>query len=675
MKLSIFSSWFSIFPRSRIKRQPTERDTSLMPPMSAEHEQKSSQIGIPTPEPAVKAPDAEMSLASQHRVQNPPIANAESQIMRETQRTNPGAYATAEYEQQYEDLLDAMVMIVDDEPTTIEILQTFLEDTGYRHFVTTSQSTGAMELLEKENPAVVLTDLNMPDVTGFDILSAMRRHSEFQHIPAIVLTSSDDAETKLTALRLGATDFLSKPVDPSELALRLRNTLAAKAYQDRLASYDALTGLPNRRTFMDRLDMALQGTQRDNKIGDVLYLNLDRFKQINDTLGHSAGDTLLKTLSQQLEQCISSIYSLGIRDREHARDNLFRIGGDEFAVLLPKINLPMHADQVARRILEVLSRPIHLENHELFVIFSISIAVFPNDGQDSETLLKHVDIATHHTKQRGGNIYEFYTSEMNAQNLERLSLENHLRKALDRNELLLHYQPKVDIKTGQIIGAEALLRWRHPELGMISPSTFIPLAEDIGMIIPLGEWVLHTACQQNKAWQALGFRPLCIAVNVSSQQFRDSKFIRTIFRALASSGLAPQYLILELTENLIMENARENIEVLHKLTSTGVKLSVDDFGTGYSSLSYLQQFPLDALKIDRSFVSAIQAEADDAPIVTAIIAMAHSLGLTVTGEGVDNKHQLAFLRARDCDDYQGYLFSQPVTEDEFTTLLTQMAKN
>ena len=582
-----------------------------------------------------------------------------------------GAGTALEYDDHDQGLMDATVMIIDDELTTLEILQAFLEDAGYRQFVTTSEATHALELLESEHPDVVLTDLNMPEVSGFDILAAMRAHSEFRHIPAIVLTSSDDSATKLKALQLGASDFLAKPVDPSELALRLRNTLAAKAYQDRLAFYDPLTELPNRRTFMDRLDMALRQAIRNHRIGAVLHVNLDRFKQINDTLGHRAGDTLLKAVSQRLEHCIRNCDSSARLNRNSPEAKLSRISGDEFTVLLPEIRRPLNADHVARRILETIGQPLHVENHELFVTASIGIAVFPNDGEDMETLLKHVDITTNHAKQRGGNTHESYSREMNARGLERLSLESQLRKALERDELRLYYQPKVDVQTDQIVGAEALVRWQHPEFGLLSPGDFIPLAEDVGLIAPLGEWVLNAVCQQSKAWQSLGLQPLCISLNVSGQQFRDPRLVRTILRALASSGLAPQYIKLELTESVIMENAKENVDALHEIKRMGGKLSIDDFGTGYSSLSYLEQFPLDELKIDRSFITAIQAETDDAPIVTAIIAMAHSLGLTVVVEGVESKEQLAFLRKRNCDEYQGYLFSKPLPAGEFASLLQQ----
>ena len=299
----------------------------------------------------------------------------------------------------------------------------------------------------------------------------------------------------------------------------------------------------------------------------------------------------------------------------------------------------------------------------------LGIGVFPNDGEDIDTLLKHTGIAMHHAKRRGKNTYDFYSKEMNTRSVERLSLETELRKALSGNELLLHYQPKTDIRTGRITGMEALLRWQHPERGWISPVEFIPLAEEIGFITPLGEWVLHTACTQIKAWQSAGLAAQCMAVNVSSHQFRHGEFIGVLKEALGSSGLDPKHLALELTENVIMENEGENIEALHQIKEMGVKLSVDDFGTGYSSLSYLRRLPLDELKIDRSFITEVDSNEDDASIVAAILAMARRLGLTVVAEGVETEQQLAYLRAEGCQEYQGYLFSKPVPADELAALL------
>jgi diguanylate cyclase len=571
-----------------------------------------------------------------------------------------------EYTDYYQALRHATVMMVDDEPTTIDILQAFLENEGYRRFVTTSESSRAMELVASENPDAVLLDLHMPKVTGFDILALLRGDSRYRHIPVIVLTSSNDSETKLRALQLGATDFLAKPVDPSELALRLRNTLAAKAYQDRLTYYDALTGLPNRRMFMDQLIWSLRCAKRDGAGVAILHIDLDHFQKINDTLGHGTGDNLLIAVAQRLLQCVPAYNIASAGNVDESQPILSRVGGDEFNVLLPEV---ARIETVAEAILTAMKEPFQVDGREVFITPSIGIAVFPSDGEATDTLLKHAGVALNQAKQHGRNTYEFYSANMNARALERLSMENQLRRALDRDELLPVYQPKVDIKTGRVVGAEVLLRWYHPEHGLVSPVKFIPLAEETGLIVSFGEWVLHTACKQTKAWQSAGLGNIRIAVNVSARQFRDGRFIRTIGEVLESSRLEPQYLTLELTENTIMENAEENLNALHQIKSMGVRISVDDFGTGYSSLSYLKQLPLDELKIDRSFIGGIRSEADDAPIVTAIIAMAHSLGLIVVMEGIETKQQLIFSRDRGCDEYQGFLFSRPVTSNEFQTMM------
>ena len=570
------------------------------------------------------------------------------------------------YDDLYQALHEATVMMVDDEPTTIDVLQTFLETEGYKRFITTSESVHAMDLVASENPDVLLLDLNMPNVTGFDILARLRGDQRYRYTPVIVLTSATDSETKLKALQLGASDFLAKPVDPSELALRLRNTLAAKAYQDRLTFYDALTGLPNRRLFMDRLLWSLRCAKRDNGKGAVLHIDLDHFKKINDTLGHEIGDGLLIAVGARLLQLMPAA---GKEEGVESQTLLSRVGGDEFNVLLPEMRRIESAVEMGRSLLDALREPFRVNGSEVFISGSIGVAIFPNDGDNCDTLLKHAGVAMNQAKLHGRNTYEFYSTKMNARALERLSLENQLRRALERDELFAVYQPKVNIRTGQVLGSEVLLRWRHPEQGLISPVQFIPLAEETGLIVPFGEWVLATASKQNKFWQSAGFANIRVAVNVSPQQFRDGKFIQTLVNALEMSKLDPQYLTLEVTENTIMGNTQDNLNLLYEIKEMGVKLSVDDFGTGYSSLSYLKQLPLDELKIDRSFISGIRSETDDAPIVTAIVAMAHSLGLRVVMEGIESQYQLKFSRDSGCDEYQGFLFSRPVSSGEFETLL------
>jgi predicted signal transduction protein with EAL and GGDEF domain len=567
-------------------------------------------------------------------------------------------------------LMHATIMMVDDEPLTLEVLQVFLEEVGYRNFISINDSRQALPLLAETQPDVVLLDLVMPHVSGFDILNKLRSKPAFKYLPVIVLTSSTDADTKLKALEFGANDFLAKPVDPSELVLRLRNTLAAKVYQDSLAYFDGLTGLPNRKLFMQRTDAAVRHALNTQKVCAILYVDVDRFNELNDSLGLALGDEVLKQVAQRLEQTTRASDVIGRMDGDEGRLSVARTGGDEFSILLSDLAHYEDAARIAQRILTAMTVPIQISDHELFVTLSIGIAICPDDGDDRDTLLEHADVAMRYAKQRK-NTYQFYSKVLNAKSLERLSLVNHLRRAIDHGELKLAYQPKVDIKTGQVVGCEGLLRWLHPQLGMVPPQKFIPLAEESGSIIEIGEWVLYQACQQMLRWQMDGFDHLRLAINLSTQQFRHNDFSRTLGQALKSTGVNPQRLSLELTESMLMENAKENVEVMYRMKEMGVTLSIDDFGTGYSSLSYLKRFPLDELKIDRSFIIGIPTEDDDTLITTAIISLAHGLGLRVVAEGVEYPEQLDFLSQQGCDEYQGYLFSKPLFNDEFVALLQQ----
>lgn len=569
---------------------------------------------------------------------------------------------------------NARVMIVDDDQTVIDLVRLFLEKAGYLHFITTTDPTAAFNIILDQHPDVILLDIKMPKVDGFDILIRLRAEPALKHVPVIILTSAIDTGTKLKALELGATDFLGKPLDSSELILRVRNTLAAKAYQDRLAYYDGLTGLPNRRTFMTRLERALSRAKHDGKYCVVLHINLDRFKQINDTLGHRAGDLLLKLVAQRLENCLRPDDLIAKSNTYESVNNLSRIGGDEFTIFIPLIEKTDNARQVATRILSSLAKPCTIANQEIFLTSSIGIAVFPDDGEDLDTLIKHADIAMSHAKQQGKNTYQFYSAEINARSERRLSLETQLHKAVARGEISLHYQPKVNISNGAIIGAEALMRWNHSEFGMIPPLEFIPIAEDSGLITELGAWALHTASTRCKQWQAGGLGALCISVNVSSQQFRQDGLIRIIRDSLTQAKLDPRYLVIELTESMIMANPTESVAALREIKEMGLKLSVDDFGTGYSSLSYLKRFPLDELKVDCSFIKDIPDDADDAAITATIITLAHSLGLSVVAEGVETEAQLQFLKNVYCDEFQGYYFSKPLPEAEFVALLQDKNK-
>ncbi|HWP47856.1 MAG TPA: EAL domain-containing protein [Candidatus Limnocylindrales bacterium] len=426
-----------------------------------------------------------------------------------------------------------------------------------------------------------------------------------------------------------------------------------------LAYHDALTNLPNRTLFNDRIALAMAQAHRNQHKLAVMFLDLDRFKIINDTLGHSIGDKLLQDVARRLTACL----------REG--DTVARLGGDEFLVLLPKVDQVEDVAKMAERILEIFKTPFRLDNHELFISSSIGITLYPGDGDNVQTLLKNADTALNRAKAQGRNIYQFYTSTMNARAFERVILESGLRRALEQEEFIVYYQPQISLHTGQIVGMEVLLRWQHPDLGLIPPMKFIPLAEDTGLIVQLGEWVLRTACAQNKAWQQAGFPPLCVSVNLSSRLFKQQNLIQLIDRILKETQLDPHYLDLELTEGTAMENAEVAIITLRELKKMGVRLSMDDFGTGYSSLSYLKRFPIDRLKIDRSFVLNITVNPDDAVIAMLIINMAHNLNLKVIAEGVETEEQLSFLRLHHCDEIQGFIFSQPVPAEVFTRFLEE----
>jgi len=566
---------------------------------------------------------------------------------------------------------DTTIMMVDDATTTLKVLQAFLEDAGYRHFLPVNRPAEAFQTLINEMPDVVLLDINMPGVSGFDILDFMRAREEFQHTPVIVLTSSSDAETKLRALQLGATDFLAKPVDESELVLRLRNTLVAKRYLDQQTYYDRVTGLANRRLFLDRLGRIVTSSERDSRKSAVLLIDVDRFKKINDSLGHSVGDELLQAIAGRLEGLVRSNDLVCRTDAASLRGCLARIGSDVFTVLLSDVDGVEVASHVAERILRELAKSFTIQGQELFITASIGVALFPEHGQDKEILLRHADIAMSHAKRQGRNCHRVYCRDLDRKNRHLLTLEGELHKALEREEFVLHYQPKVDVRTGLVTGAETLVRWEHPERGMVPPVEFIALAEDTGLIGAIGGWVLSEACRQNAAWYSAGLSGLHLAVNVSGYQLRARNFAHQVRDTLDIAGVEPHCLTLELTEGVMVEDAKENIELLHALKDIGVKLSVDDFGTGYSSLSYLEQFPLDELKVDRSFVSKIESVTGGAPIVSAIIAMARSLRFKVVAEGVETEQQLEFLRKHECEQYQGYLFSKPLPANEFAELVAR----
>jgi diguanylate cyclase (GGDEF)-like protein len=459
----------------------------------------------------------------------------------------------------------------------------------------------------------------------------------------------------------GSVDLLQRLADNIAFALDNFDRADEKTKADQrieyLASHDSLTGLPNREMFNNLLHSAIEVAQLRQLQFAMLFIDLDRFKVINDSLGHETGDALLVEMARRLRQNL------------RASDIVARLGGDEFVVILEHSAGRDDIEEIGRKLLSAVSQPVQLSGIECHATASIGIAMFPAHGADVHSLIKSADTAMYLAKEDGKNNFRFFTKEAKMPSIERLTLENCLRHALERKEFSLHYQPKVDLTTGQITGVEALLRWTHPEYGMLPPAQFIPLAEETGLIVPVGRWVLMEACAQNMAWQRCGLRPVSMAVNLSPRQFIDENLLRDIDEALAASGMSAVLLQIEVTESMMMRNVSRAIKVLDAIRNRGIRIAIDDFGTGYSSMSLMKQFPIDTIKIDRSFVRDLPADTEDQAIAQAIISMGRALGMTVVAEGVETVEQETFLRAHGCDEMQGFLFSRPLTPDKLAELL------
>ena len=580
-------------------------------------------------------------------------------------RIRVDAKGSAQDKSSYTQLKSATIMLVDDEPIMLDIVQALLEGEGYENFIREEKSTQAITRLVEARPDIVLLDLDMPDVDGFEILASIREIEEYRFLPVIILTASEEAGSKLKALELGATDFLSKPVDASELALRVRNTLSAKAYQDYLTNYDSLTGLPNRALYIKKLDAEIESSKESNNKIILLDVDIENFRHINKTLGHFTGDTLLQMVAQRLQYVVRGSDVVGVGRRYSQIENIAHMGGNEFSIILCGVNNVDSVSAICNRILEVLTKQYVIDDKELHLGANIGIAVYPDDGNSSESLIKNASSAKDFSRKEVKNSFQFYSSSMNEHASEKLKLESDLRRAVDKSDFELYYQPKIDVKSGAVMGVECLLRWYHPDKGYVSPEYFVPIAEKMGLIIPVGDWVLHEACMQASRWvEGIGVQ-LKISVNVSAMQFMDDGLKDSIVSALQTSGLKPENLILEITESMLMGDVEKNAKILNEIKELGVSFSLDDFGTGYSSLSYLKKLPIDELKIDRSFLIDVPEAGDDSAIVKAIIAMAHSLGQIVVAEGVERKEQLEFLQLLDCDIIQGYYYSKPLSNADF----------
>ena len=553
------------------------------------------------------------------------------------------------------------VLLVEDNPADTRLLKEYFGELRETPFLVSETDciSGAIDHVAKRHFDVILLDLSLPDSHGLETIHRMHTHAPGMAL--IVLTGVDDDELALGAMRHGAQDYLVKgKFDIQLLSRAIRYTIERKRSEaaiKKLAYYDTLTGLPNRVLFSDRLKQAIVMAERDKRDTALLFLDLDNFKNVNDSIGHTYGDRLLKITADRIQGCL------------RGSDTVARIGGDEFVVILPLVTGAEDVSKVAAKILDCLNKTVRFEEHEIYSSASIGISVFPDDGATADELLKNADIALYQAKERGRNNFQFFSKEMNVQALTRQLIESSMRQAITRDEFYLVYQPQFDIGSRRVVGLEALLRWHHPQKGNIYPLHFIAIAEETGMIIPIGEWVLRTACRQARAWHDAGYPWLRIAVNISARQFKQDTFVGLVKSILDESGLPPEYLELELTESTIMERADTNIQALRELKKLGCTLAIDDFGTGYSSLSYLKHFPIDRLKIDRSFVRDLNTDGDDAAIAEAIIFMAHSLKLDVVAEGVEQEEQLNFLHSRNCDTLQGYLMSHPLSVDDVTALL------
>lgn len=541
----------------------------------------------------------------------------------------------------------------------MHILSSALEQTADLVLITNVEG-----VIEYVNPAFeVTTGYTREDVIGKkpNILRSGKQETQFyQRLWETILRGDVFSDVFINARKDGSIYYEEKSITPirdkqnniTHFIATGKDISERMRVQERLhymAHHDALTKLPNRTLFMDRLRQAMARARWHKRLIAVMFLDLDRFKNINDSLGHIVGDQLLVQLTQRL--------SSGVR----AGDTIARFGGDEFAVLLDDIASEKDISQLAKKILDTMIPAFVIQGHEFFITASIGVSIFPNDGEDAETLLRNADVAMYRAKDLGRNNYQFYSNEMSARAFERLTLENSLRHALKRLEFSLLYQPQIDIKTRHIIGVEALLRWQHPDLGVIMPSDFIPLLEETGLIVEVGDWVLHTALQQAASWHMAGFDFLKVSINLSGRQFNNPDFITSLQTTIQNAGLSPNMIELELTESMLMRNASKTISALNTLHHLGINIAVDDFGTGYSSLNYLRRFPISTLKIDRSFIRDVIDDADDRAITSAIIVMAQSLNLIVIAEGVESEEQLIFLQSLDCDQIQGNFYSAPVT--------------
>ncbi|MBF0296961.1 MAG: EAL domain-containing protein [Magnetococcales bacterium] len=571
------------------------------------------------------------------------------------------------------------ILVVDDNPDNIRLMGHILDAHYHIQFATNGEE--ALASVADNPPDMILLDVMMPGIDGFEVCRRLRQGERSRDIPVILVTALNDPAAEIRGFSAGAVDFLSKPVNPPVVRARVGVHLALKRQREALertnrrlaeenarrmlleeqlreqAEYDALTGLPNRKLFQDRLEQTILMVERNQGSFSLMFLDLDRFKWVNDTLGHDAGDQLLVEVSRRLRGVVRK------------SDTVARLGGDEFTVILSDILHESMAELVARKILEQLSTPFVLKGQEVTISGSVGIAIFPADGGDAQELAKNADCAMYQAKEGGRNAFRFYSQEINRQAHRRMRLEAQMRHACGTDEFFLDYQPKISLVTGCITGMEALLRWNHPEEGILFPKQFMPLAEGTGLIIQIGAWVLRTACRDAMVWDKEGYGSLKLAVNLSALQFREGdKLVELVEDVLQETGFPPERLELEITETMMMGNTEAVCATLHRLVAMGIVIAMDDFGTGYSSLALLKRLPIHVIKIDRSFVSDLRADSNTA-FISAIISMARQLRLHVVVEGVETIEQLRIMEKQGGDDVQGFFFSPPLGKEGMLALL------
>lgn len=574
--------------------------------------------------------------------------------------------------------MSATVLIVDDDPGARLLIGTALEMAGFRILLAADGET-ALQLFAAQPADCVILDVVMPGMSGFDVCSALRSLPDTGHVPILMQTSLDDMESVNRAYDAGATDFSSKGINPMLLAQRIKFLVRAKQTQDQLrtsearvrylAYYDPLTALPNRPRLLQILEQHVAWAASRRGGIAVLILDVENFSRINDTQGPAVGDALLKEVAQRLQRCVRDTHTpeeqVGTVSLAHINDWVARVGADEFALALPGVCTVEAAQAVARRVQLALERPFAFAEQEIPLGASIGVSLYPQDAGGAEALVKNADAAMHHAKKVGQNGVEFFKKSISARAAKYLSLEADLRKALERREFSLHYQPRLALADLRVEAVEALLRWQHPQRGLVPPDDFIPLAEQSGLITEIGDWALREACAQARRWRDAGAPDWRVAVNVSGVQFRDGSLVRRVVNAIDLAGIDPHTLELEFTEGALIEYSSSVSKAIKSLKGLGVATALDDFGTGYCSMSYLRHFPIDTLKIDRVFVRDIASRnAGKAPLVDAIIAMAKSLGLATVAEGVETDAQWQYLRDRDATQVQGFLFCRPLAIDD-----------